>query len=91
METHRSYLACHPFGILPLSIETGRCGNIPLEDIISKVCLCLVAEDEYHFIPHCSLYNNIRDPFLHHIGNTILNINGMKKVFEAQNVMSNNV
>ncbi len=27
------------------------------------------------FIFHCSLYNNIRDQFLQHVGNTILNIN----------------
>ncbi len=68
---HRAYRC----GLLPLSIETGRWGNIPLEDRICKMCDSLVVEDEYHFIFHCSLYNNISDPFLHHVGNTILNIN----------------
>ncbi len=31
---HRSYLAQHRCRILPLSIETGRWGSIPLEDRI---------------------------------------------------------
>ncbi len=58
---HRSYLAQYRCGILLLSIETGRWGSIPLEDRICKMCDSLVVEDEYHFIFHCSLYNNIRD------------------------------
>ncbi len=55
----RSYLAQYRCGILPLSIETGRWGSIPLEDRICKMCDSLVVEDKYHFIFHCSLYNNI--------------------------------
>ncbi len=39
------------------------------------MCDSLVVEDEYPFIFKSSLYNNIRDPFLQHVGNTILNIN----------------
>ncbi len=50
---HRSYLAQYRCGILPLSIETGRWGSIPLEDRIFKMCDSLVVEDEYHFIFHC--------------------------------------
>ncbi len=50
---HRSYLAQYR-GILPLSIETGRWGSIPLEDRICKMCHSLVVEDEYHF--HFSLF-----------------------------------
>ncbi len=49
---HRSYLAKYRCGILPLSIETGRWGGIPLEDIICNMCDSLVVEDEYHFIFH---------------------------------------
>ncbi len=71
---HRSYLVRYRCGILPLSIETGRWGSIPLQDRICKMCDSLVVEDEYHFIFHCSLYKKIRDPFLHHVHNTILNI-----------------
>ncbi len=77
---HRSYLAQDRCGILPLSIETGRWGSIPLEDRISKMCDSLVVEDEYHFIFHCSLYNNIRDQFLQHVGNTILNMNEKNEI-----------
>ncbi len=45
-------------------------------------------EDEYHFIFHCSLYNNIRDPFLHHVGNTILNINEKNEIDKIKMFMS---
>ncbi len=47
---HRSYLAQYRYRILPLTIETGRWGNIPLEYRICKMCDSLVVEDEYHFI-----------------------------------------
>ncbi len=40
----------------------------------------LVVEDEYHYIFHCSLYNNIRDQFVQHVGNTILNINEKNEI-----------
>ncbi len=43
---HRSYLAQYRCEILPLSIETGMWGNIPLEDRICKMCDSLVVEDE---------------------------------------------
>ncbi len=42
--------------------------------------MCDSLEDEYHFIFPCSLYNNIRDQFLQHVGNTILNINEIDKI-----------
>ncbi len=84
---HRSYLAQYRCGILPLSIETGRWGSIPLEDRNCKMCDSLVVEDEYHFIFHCSLYNNIRDQFLH-VGNTILNINEKNEIDKIKMFMS---
>ncbi len=85
---HRSYLAQYRYGILPLSIETGRWGSITLEDRICKMCDSLVVEDEYHFIFHCSLYNNIRDQFLQHVGNTILNINEKNEIDKITMFMS---
>ncbi len=85
---HRSYLAQYRCGILPLNIETGRWGSIPLEDRICKMCDSLVVEDEYHFIFHCSLYNNIRDQFLQHVGNTILNINEKNEIDKMKMFMS---
>ncbi len=48
----------------------------------------LVVEDEYHFIFHCSLYNNIWDPFLQHVGNTILNINENNEIDKIKMFMS---
>ncbi len=85
---HRSYLAQYRCGILLLSIETGRWGSIPLEDRICKMCDILVVEDEYHFIFHCSLYNNIRYIFLQHVGNTILNINKKNEIDKIKMFMS---
>ncbi len=77
---HRSYLAQYRCGILPLSIEAGRWGIIPLEHRICKMCYSLVVEDEFHFIFRCSLYDNIRDAFLQHVINTILNINEKNEI-----------
>ncbi len=48
----------------------------------------LVVEDEYHFIFHCSLYNNIRDQFLQHVGNTILNINEKNEIDKIKMFLS---
>ncbi len=50
--------------------------------------MCLVVEDNYHFFFHCSLYNNIRDPFLQHVGNTILNINEKNEIYKIKVFMS---
>ncbi len=85
---HRSYVAQYHCEILPLSIETCRWGSIPLEDRICKMCDSLVVEDEYHFIFHCSLYNNIRDQFIQHVGNIILNINETNGIDKIKMFMS---
>ncbi len=85
---HRSYLVQYRCGILPLNIETSRWGSIHLEDRICKMCDRLVVEDEYHFIFHCSLFNNIRDQFLQHVGNTILNINEKNEIDNIKMFMS---
>ncbi len=54
------------------------------------MCDNLAVEDEYHFMFHCSLYNNTRDPFLQHIhvGNTILNINETNEIDKIKMFMS---
>ncbi len=85
---HRSYLAQYYCGMLPLSRETGSWGSIPLEDRICKMCDSLVVEDEFHFIFHCSLYNNIRNQFLQHVSNTILNINEKNEIDKTNMFMS---
>ncbi len=50
------------------------------------MCDSLIVEDEYHFIFHCSLYNNIRDQFLQHV--TILNINEKNEIDKIKMFMS---
>ncbi len=52
------------------------------------MCDSLEVEDEYHFIFHCSLYNNIRDQFLQHVGNTILIIYEMNEIDKIKMFMS---
>ncbi len=52
------------------------------------MCDSLVVEDEFHFIFHCSLYNNIRYPFLQHVSNTILNINEKNEIDKKTMFMS---
>ncbi len=52
------------------------------------MCDSLEVEDEYHFIFHCSLYNNIRDQFLQHVGNTLLNINEKNEIDKIKMFMS---
>ncbi len=55
------------------------------------MCDSLVVEDEYHFIFHFSLYKTIRDPFLHHVGNTILNINENNEIDKIKKLFLNNL
>ncbi len=52
------------------------------------MCDSLVVEDEFHFIFHCSLHNNIRDTFLQHVSNTILNINEKNEIDKIKMLMS---
>ncbi len=52
------------------------------------MCDSLVVEDEYHFVFHCSLYNNITDQILQHVGNTILNINEKNEIDKIKMFMS---
>ncbi len=53
------------------------------------MCDSPVVQDEYHVIFHCSLYNNIRDPFLQHVSNTILNINEKNEIDKIKMFISN--
>ncbi len=53
-----------------------------------RKCVSLVVKDEYHFIFDCSLYNNIRDPFLQHVSNIILNFNEKSEIDKIKMFMS---
>ncbi len=65
----RSILAQLRMGILPLSIETGRFINQPLEQRLCKLCNEEKIEDEWHFIFECSCYNDKRIDFFSEITN----------------------
>ncbi len=44
-------------GILPLHIETGRFSNTKLDDRICNICNSGDIENEYHFVFHCTYYD----------------------------------
>ena len=51
-------------GILPLHVETGRYSNTKLEDRICKICNTGHIENEYHFLFHCTYYDDERNDFM---------------------------
>ena len=61
---HRAALAQFRCGILPLSIETGRFQNIPLEYRLCNFCDQNVIEDETHFLLYCTAYQELRNVLL---------------------------
>lgn len=56
----RSTLAQFRCGIIPIRIETGRFQGEPIEERICVFCSNRSVEDEFHFLLHCSLYNDYR-------------------------------
>lgn len=63
----RSILAQLRTGVLPLHVETGRFENKKLEDRKCKLCNTDAVEDEFHFLFHCSHYENLRQVFYNEI------------------------
>ena len=72
----RSLLAQLRFGILPLSIETGRAQRKKVEERICPLCSDGV-EDETHFICICEYYKLQRDEFFNKILITHPNFNNL--------------
>ncbi len=66
-------------------MSDGLCGNSFQSHLFSKL-ICSRRRITFYF--HCSLYKNIRDPFLHHVGSTILNINEMNEIDKIKMFMS---
>ena len=58
---HRSYLSQIRFGILPLTVETGRYRGTPLEERLCICCSLDSVETEYNFMFECTLYENLRN------------------------------
>ena len=56
----RSLLAQLRLGILPLEIEVGRFGNIPVENRLCKCCDNKVVENEFYFVCECVRYADLR-------------------------------
>jgi len=51
-------------GILPLHVETGRFRNTSLENRLCTLCNSNQVENEIHFMFDCSLYDDLRSPWL---------------------------
>ena len=60
----RSLVAKLKTGVLPLKLETGRWKDSPLEHRLCIVCDDKKLENEYHFLVHCTAYDEIRDEFV---------------------------
>jgi len=46
-----------------IEIESGRWGNVNLDNRLCKLCDCHAIEDEFHFIFHCPAYQDTRTSF----------------------------
>ena len=57
----RSLVIKFKIGIMPLSIETGRYTDVPLENRLCINCSDGLLEDEYHLLLYCDAYKPIRD------------------------------
>ena len=56
----RSIMAQFRSGILPLSVETGRYSDVPLEFRLCLFCQSQEIENETHFIFYCACYEELR-------------------------------
>ncbi len=63
----RSVMAQTRCGILPLSIETGRYQDVPIEYRYCLMCDDNVVESESHFLLHCQRYAVLRFDFYNKI------------------------
>ena len=68
LRPHRSTLAQLRSGTLPLQIEVGRFLGKKLEERLCTLCQDSCVETEYHFLFHCSQYNDERNLFLNSLG-----------------------
>ena len=60
----RSVIAKLRFGVLPISIETGRYTSVPMEQRICTLCNLDEVETEYHFVFICDRYQQFRNNLL---------------------------
>ena len=85
--SHRSVLAQLRFGILPLTIETGRFRNIPAEERYCPFCVNTV-EDESHLLFNCCLYDDLRTSWLEYVWNDYPNFSDLCECEKLQLIMS---
>ena len=58
--SQRSLIAQLRCSVLPIAIEIGRYTNKAVQDRLCTLSNTANVEDEFHFVCHCHLYNNLR-------------------------------
>ncbi len=61
---HHSLISKLKTGVLPLHIETRRWKDKPIEHRLCVVCDSKNLENEYHFLGHCTAYDQVRTQFV---------------------------
>ena len=72
--SQRSFLAQLRSGVLPLRVETGRFQNEQLENRLCVFCESMSIEDEYHFLLHCDLYDDLRRHLFYSLVDNVFHI-----------------
>jgi hypothetical protein len=78
-------------GILPLSIETGRYQDVPIEYRFCLYCNHNCIESEIHFLLYCDKYNDLRYDLFNVVGNNYPLIDLQEPEEQVMNLMSENV
>ena len=86
-----SILAQFRYSILPLSIETGRFQDIPIEYRYCLFCDDNLIESEYHFILHCTFYNELRFDFFNRVRQIDINFDWLNEDDKIRRIMKNDV
>ena len=60
----RSLVSKLKTGIFPLHLETGQWKDTPLENRTCSACDKRLLENEYHFLIHCTGYDDMREEFV---------------------------
>jgi len=87
----RSVIAQLRLGILPLSIETGRYQDIPIEYRFCNYCNQNCVESEIHFLLFCDNYNELRCNLLDTVRNTCYLFDFLELEEKIKVLMSNSI
>ena len=87
----RSVLSQFRYSVLPLSIETGRFQDIPIEYRFCLFCNDNVIESESHFLLYCSCYNDFRFELYEKVRNICFEFDLLEEERKIQMLMDENI